>query len=48
MASFRLGFGDAFNAATMEWTHGLAAGDPYVELIALNGPNRVPDDGLAD
>jgi hypothetical protein len=40
MASFRRGAGEVFNGGTTEWTHGLAARDPYVERITRNGLRR--------
>jgi hypothetical protein len=36
MASFTRGNGAVFNCGTTEWSHALAANDPYVEQITLN------------
>jgi hypothetical protein len=36
LASFKRGRGEVFNSGTTEWAHGLAAGDPFVEIITHN------------
>jgi hypothetical protein len=36
MATFKRGAGEVFNAGTTEWSHGLAAADPFVTRITLN------------
>lgn len=40
MAAFKRGQGEVFNCGTTEWTHGLAAGDPYVTRITRNVLHR--------
>lgn len=36
LASFKRGEGEVFNTGTTEWAHGLAARDPFVEVITHN------------
>lgn len=47
LASFKRGKGEVFNSGTTEWAHGLAAGDPFIEVITHNvlrrfGVTRAP------
>lgn len=36
LASFKRGKGEVFNTGTTEWAHGLAARDPFIEVITHN------------
>jgi hypothetical protein len=45
MGAFARGAGEVFNAGTTEWTHGLAAGDPFVTRITLNVLKRFTGEG---
>ncbi|MGE6696462.1 N,N-dimethylformamidase beta subunit family domain-containing protein [Hyphomonas sp. NPDC076900] len=40
LASFKRGKGEVFNTGTTEWAHGLAAKDPFVEVITHNVMKR--------
>ena len=40
LASFKRGEGEVFNTGTTEWAHGLAAKDPFVEVITHNVMRR--------
>lgn len=40
LASFKRGAGEVFNTGTTEWAHGLAAKDPFVEVVTHNVMRR--------
>jgi hypothetical protein len=40
LASFKRGKGEVFNTGTTEWAHGLAAKDPFIEVITHNVMKR--------
>ncbi|WP_369062316.1 N,N-dimethylformamidase beta subunit family domain-containing protein [Caulobacter sp. 73W] len=40
LASFKRGAGEVFNTGTTEWAHGLAAKDPFIQVITRNVLSR--------